>query len=155
MQKEAQTMKLPDVTKILNNKTLQEVAGVYIQLNSQAAQSGLSTTQVAEAIFNGALTTPHIPNLQHVMNDLTGGLTSLQLKQYIKLYLVGEAAKMIGIGAKYGNLASNFAKNAAKGAVIASLVTHATIWNSPGPDAGSYTKRNFALAPTVNGYGYP
>ena len=147
-------MKMPDVTKILNNTTLQQVAGVYIQLNSQAVQSGLSTTQVAEAIFNGALTTPHIPNLQHVLNDLTGGLTSMQLKQYIKLYLVGEGLKMVGVGAKYGNLASNFAKNAAKGAVIASLVTHATIWNSPGPDSGSYTSKNFASAPAIGSYDY-
>jgi hypothetical protein len=149
-------MKMPNVTKILNNKMIQTLGGAYFNIAAQAAQSGLTSMQVLENIINGATTTPHIPSLPHVLNDLTGGMSRPILEQFLKMYLIGWGLKETGISPKWGNLAKNFAKNAAKGVAIASIITHATIWNSPGPDANSYNRitNNFMKAPLASSYNY-
>lgn len=123
-------MKMPNVTKLLNNKLLQQGAGAYMHLSIQSAQTGTPVMQIVENIANAAITNPHIPSFQAVLDDLTKGWAKPLMIQLVKLYGVGYLAKETKLSTKWGNLLTNFAKNAAKGAAITSVVTQATIHGS-------------------------
>lgn len=153
------------ILNAVNNKTLQKAAGAYIYFDSIGKTTGLSGgVEVLEAIVREGLSRPHVPNLNNVMSDLIrGGIGHQQLQQYLKVFLLGEGLKIVGIGSKYGNILSNFAKNAAIGTIMGSVALYSTAWNSPTAEnnyagASAYwnksVRQNFNNANPVNTYNY-
>lgn len=143
---------MPNVTGLLGNQTIGKAAGAYLYLDTLGKSWGGSAITVIEGMAND-ITSAHLPDLNSLMTELTQGTASAQIKQYIKLWLVGYGLKSVGIAAKYGNVAQRFSEAAAKGVVMAAIAGYSTSWNSP-PGPSKSTASNFLAAKPTGAYKY-
>lgn len=140
-QKEKINLKLPNLTGLLNNKTVGQAAGAYLFIDAQAKANGVTTTSAIESIITGLVSNPHLPDLNSVMAELTGGIANAQIKQFIKLWLLGYGLKQIKVGTKYGNMAQNFSESAVKGILASTVIGFSGAWNSPPSFSGSFMRQ--------------
>jgi len=136
VQKEALIMvnlNLNSIVSTLNKPKVGQIIGALASEYKLAQGLGTDFFGLINAQVQAAFKDPHLPSLESVIGELTGGVVAEVFQPAVKLAIVSWILKELNLHpqlTRYAKVGTNLGTNVAIGSALLATISHATIQHS-------------------------